>query len=185
MEIFEAIQNRHSQGHVRPDPVPRELIEKLLQAAVQAPNHYKVRPWRFVVLTGEGRHKLGNVMAASQQMRHPEFPAEAFEKCRALPLRAPVVIAVGVDKPSEPKVLEIENVAAAAAAVQNLLLAAHAMGLGAKWRTGEWARDTMVKQFLGFEADQHLIGFIYLGYPEILTEAPPRPSFDDRTVWIE
>ena len=185
MDVFEAIHNRHSQGHVKPDPVPRELIEKLLVAAVQAPNHYKVRPWRFVVLTGEGRNKLGDVMAASQQERHPEFPPEAWDKCRALPLRGPVMIAVGVDQPSEAKVLEIENVCAAAAAVQNLLLAAHALGLGAKWRTGEWARDPMVKRFLGLEPDQHLIGFIYLGYLEHVTEPPARPSFEDRTVWIE
>src|SRR3989337_2676847 len=124
MDVFEAIYNRHSQGKVKPDPLPRELIEKLLDAAVQAPNHYKVRPWRFVVLTGDGRHKLGDIMAASQRERHPEFPPEAFDKCRALPLRAPVVIAVGADKPSEPKVLEIENICAAAAAIPNLLLAA-------------------------------------------------------------
>src|SRR4026207_1724617 len=105
MDVFEAIHHRHSQKKVRPDPVPRELIEKLLDAAVQAPNHYKVRPWRFVVLTGEGRNKLGDVMADSQTARHPEFPVEAFDKCRSLPLRAPVMIAVGVDKPSEVKVL--------------------------------------------------------------------------------
>jgi len=185
MNIFEAIHSRHSQGKVKPDPVPRELIETLLDAAVQAPNHYKVRPWRFVVLTGEGRNKLGEVMAASQQERHPEFPIEAFDKCRALPFRAPVVIAVGVDKPSEAKVLEIENIAAVAAAVQNLLLAAHAMGLGAKWRTSEWARDPKVKEFLGFDSDQHIIGFIYLGYPEFASEPPPRASFEDRTVWME
>jgi nitroreductase len=125
------------------------------------------------------------VMAASQQERHPEFPPAAWDKCRALPLRAPVVIAVGVDKPGEAKVLEIENVCAAAAAIENLLLAAQAVGLGAKWRTGEWARDHWVKQFLGFEPDQHLIGFIYLGYPEFATEPPSRPSFEDRTVWID
>ena len=101
MDVFEAIYGRHSQAKVKPDPVPRELIEKLLEAAVQAPNHYKVRPWRFVVLTGDGLKKLGDVMAASQQVRHPEFPPEAFDKCRTLPLRAPVVIAVGVDEPSE------------------------------------------------------------------------------------
>ena len=184
MDVFEAIHNRHSQGKVKPDPVPRELIEKLLDAAAQAPNHYKVRPWRFVVLTGDGLNQLGDVMAASQQARHPEFPPEAFEKCRTVPLRAPVVIAVGVDKPGEAKVLEIENVAASAAAIQNLLLAAHGMGLGAKWRTGEWARDPMVKNFLGFEPDQHIIGFIYLGYPEFLAEPTPRPSFEDRTVWM-
>lgn len=185
MDVFEAIHRRHSLGKVKPDPLPREWIEKLLDAAVQAPNHYKVRPWRFVVLTGSGRDRLGEVMAASQQARHPDFPPEAFEKCRAVPLRAPVIIAVGVDKPSESKVLEIENVCAAAAATQNLLLAAHALGLGAKWRTGEWARDPMVKEFLGFEADQHLIGFIYLGYPEFESEAPSRPSWQDRTVWID
>ena len=185
MDVFEAIYHRHSQGHVRPDPVPRELIEKILDAAVQAPNHYKVRPWRFVVLTGEGRNKLGDVMAASQHERHPEFPTEAFEKCRTLPLRAPVMIAVGVDKPTEAKVLEIENAAATAAAIQNLLLAAHAMGLGAKWRTGEWARDVRVKEFLGFDPDQHILGFIYLGYPEGITQPPTRPSFEERTRWIE
>ncbi len=185
MDLFEAIYTRHSQGKVKPDPLPRELIEKLLDAAVQAPNHYKVRPWRFVVLTGEGRNRLGDVMAASQQGRHPDFPADAFEKCRALPFRAPVMIAVGVDKPSEPKVLEIENICAAAAATQNFLLAAHAMGLAAKWRTSEWARDPLVKKFLGFEADQHIIGFIYVGYPEFVAEYPERPSFEDRTVWME
>jgi nitroreductase len=184
MEVFEAIYNRRSQGKVKPDPLPREIIEKLLDAAVQAPNHYKVRPWRFVVLTGEGRNKLGDVMAASQEESHPDFPQEAFESTRALPLRAPVVIAVGVDKPSEPKVLEIENVCAAAAAVQNLLLAAHAMGLGAKWRTGDWARDPKVKEFLGFDPDQHLISFVYIGDPEFIAEYPPRPSFEDRTLWI-
>ena len=185
MDIFEAIYTRHSQGKVKPDPIPRELIEKLLKAAVQAPNHYKVRPWRFVVLTGEGRNKLGDVMAASQQERHPDFPLEAFDSCRALPFRAPVVIVVGVDKPSEPKVLEIENICAAAAATQNLLLAAHGLGLAAKWRTSEWARDPLVKKFLGFETDQHIIGFIYVGHPEFTAEYPERPSFEDRTVWME
>lgn len=185
MDVFEAIYSRHSQGKVKPDPVPRELIEQLLDAAVQAPNHYKVRPWRFVVLTGNGLNKLGDVMAASQQARHPEFPVEAFDKCRTLPLRAPVIIAVGADQPSQAKVLEIENVCAAAAATQNLLLAAHAMGLGAKWRTSEWARDLMVKEFLGFAPDQHIIGFMYIGYPEFIAEPAPRPSFEDRTVWIE
>ena len=185
MDVFEAIHNRHSIKKVKQDAVPRELTEKLLDAAVQAPNHYKVRPWRFVVLTGEARHRLGDVMSASLRDRHPEFPQEAFDKAHATPLQAPVVIAVGVDKPSEAKVSQVENIAAVAAAVENLLLAAHALGLGAKWRTGEWAEDVKVKAFLGFEADQHLIGFIYVGYPEFVAEFPPRPSFEDRVVWME
>jgi nitroreductase len=185
MDVFEAIYGRHSIKKVKPDPVPREMIEKMLDAAVQSPNHYKVRPWRFVVLTGEARHRLGDVMSSSLRERHPEFPEEAFDKAKATPLQAPVVIAVGVDKPGEPKVREIENICAAAAATENLLLAAHALGLGAKWRTGEWALDVQVKIFLGFEADQHVIAFIYVGYPEFAMEFPPRPSFEDRVVWMD
>ena len=184
MDVFEAIYNRHSQKKVKEDLVPRELIEKLLSAAVQAPNHYKVRPWRFIVLTGDAREKLGDVMSASLRERQPDFPQEAFDKARATPLQAPLVIAVGVDKPTEAKVLEIENICAVATACQNLLLAAHALGLCAKWRTGEWARDARVKEFLGFYSDQHIVAFIYVGYPEFAIEHPPRPSFEDRTVWM-
>lgn len=185
MDVFDAIHQRHSHKKVKPEPVPRELIEKVLDAAVQAPNHYKVRPWRFVVLTGEARHRLGDAMFASLRERHPEYPQEAFDKAHDTPLQAPVVIAVGVDKPSEAKVLEIENICAAAAATENLLLAAQALGLGAKWRTGEWATDAKVKEFLGFQADQHIIGFIYIGYPEFSEAYPARPSFEDRVVWMD
>lgn len=185
MEIFEAIHTRQSIAKVKPDPVPRELIERALSAAVQAPNHYKVRPWRFVVLTGEAREKLGDVMAAVLKEKHPEFPPEASEKERGKPLRSPVLIAVGADKPSEAKVIEVENICATAAAVENLLLAVHAEGLGAKWRTGDPARDPKVKEFLGFDPSQYLIGFIYIGYPEFELEPRERPSFEDRTTWME
>jgi len=185
MDIFEVIKTRQSVGKVKPDPVPREKIEKLLSAAVQAPNHYKVRPWRFVVLTGTARERLGDVMAASLQEQHPEYPQAAFDKERWKPLRSPVLIAVGVDKPAEEKVIELENICATAAAIENLLLAAHAEGLGAKWRTGSPARDPRVKEFLGFEPDQHLISFIYIGYPEFEPEPKERPSFEDRTVWMD
>ena len=73
-----------------------------------------------------------------------------LEKERAKPLRAPVLIAVGVDKPVDPRVLEIENICAVAAAVENLLLAAHAQGLGAMWRTGPAAHDPRSKEISGF-----------------------------------
>ena len=185
MEVFEAIHHRHMDAHVKQDRVPRPLIEKLMSAAVQAPNHHKVRPWRFVVLTGNGLNQLGDVMAASLRDRNPDLPPEALDKTRALPRRAPLVIAVGVDKPNEPKVSQIENVVAASAACQNLLLAADAEGLGVKWRTGEWAEDVRVKEFLGFAPDQHLIAFLYIGYPENPVSHEPRPSFEDRTVWMD
>lgn len=184
MDIFEAVQNRQSISRVKQDPVSRELIEKVLSAAVQAPNHFRVRPWRFVVLTGAARQQLGDVMAQSLLARQPESLDSALAAERARPLRAPVLIAVGVDRPSEPKVSEIENICATAAAVENMLLAAYALGLGAMWRTGPAAVDPAVKKFLGFDPDQQLIAFVYIGYPEAESNPVVRPSFDDRTVWM-
>lgn len=185
MDALEAIFTRQSISDLKPDPVPREVIEKVLSAAVQAPNHYKVRPWRFVVIAGRARERMGEVLAQAFAEKFPNAPAAALEKERAKPLRAPVIIAVGVDKPSEPKVDEIENICAAAAAVQNLLLAAHALGLAAKWRTGEDARNPHLKEFLGFAPDQHLIALVYLGYPASAVSAASRPGFEDRTRWMD
>jgi nitroreductase len=181
MDIIEAIHIRQSIGKISSHPVPHELIEKLLDAAVQAPNHYKVRPWRFVVLMGKGREKLGDVMAEVFQQKFPDVK----EKERAKPLRSPVIIAVGVDKPTDPRVLEIENVCAAAAACQNILLTACALGLGGHWRTGGAARDPQVKKFLGFSEDQYLIAFLYIGYPDGLVGRYQREGFEDRTIWLE
>ena len=185
MEVFEAIYALQSVGKVKPDLVPRELLEKLLSAAVQAPNHHKVRPWRFVIMTGQAREKLGEAMAQSLHAVKPEATVDDLQRERLKPLRAPVLVAVAVDKPTLPKVIEIENICAAAAAVQNLLLAAHALGLGAMWRTGAAATDPAIKHFLGLEADQHLIGFVYVGYPRDAILPRERPSFEDRTVWME
>jgi nitroreductase len=185
MDTLEAIQTRHSIGKVKPDPISRGMIEKLLHSAVQAPNHYRVRPWRFVVLTGRSREALGDVLAQVLKKQNPEAPEAGLVVERAKPLRAPVLIAVGVDRPSDPRVLEVENICAAAAAVENLLLAAHAQGLGAMWRTGPAARDPDVKRFLGFAPEQELIGIIYVGYPDQAPATVERPSFEDRTVWME
>lgn len=185
MDIFDALYTRQSIGKVKPDPLPRDLIEKLLAAGMQAPNHRDVYPWRFIVIQGDGRKQLGEALAASLKAEKPDLSDAALDAEKAKFYRSPVIIAVGVDKPSNPKVIEIENVCAAAAAAQNILLAAHALGLGAQWRTGAAADSPQVKALLGLAADQHLIALIYVGYP--LSEVAPksRPSFDDRTRWLE
>lgn len=185
MELFDAIHTRMSIGKVKPDPVPRELIEKMLDAAAQAPNHHKVQPWRFIVLTGAARERLGELMAEALLRRQPDAAAEIVAAERAKPLRAPVIIAVGVDKPSGPKIVEIENICAAAAATQNMLLAAHALGLAAQWRTGPAADEPAVKVFLGLAPDQYLISFVYVGWCLVEPQGYTRPAASERTTWIE
>jgi nitroreductase len=184
MDVIEAIHKRQSVGKIQSTPVPHEILVKLLDAAVQAPNHYKVRPWRFVVLTGDGLVQLGDVMAKVFRRKFPDVDPAAVERERAKPLRAPAIIAVGVDLPADPRVLEIESICAAAAACQNLLLAAEAFGLGGHWRTGESAQAPDIKRFLGFSAEQHVIAFIYLGYPEAWPPPHERAGSEERTRWI-
>lgn len=185
MSVMDAIYARQSNGKVRPDPVARTKVEELLGAAVQAPNHYNVRPWRFIVLEGNGLIRLGKAMGDAFRRKHPDAHETAIEKERAKPLRAPLILAVAVDAPTEPRVLEVENICAVAAACQNILLAATELGLASFWRTGDAVREPEVKQFLGLAADQVLIALLYLGYPASTPDKRTRPGFEDRTIWID
>ena len=185
MDAIQAIFSRRSISKVNPHPEPRALVEQILAAAVQAPNHFRVRPWRFFVMTGAARERLGEVMAQSLRRRVPDSTAGELQKERSRPLRAPVVIAVAVDPPSQPKVIEIENIGAVAAAIENMLIAATALGLGAMWRTGKATHNPDVKAFFGLPPEQHLLGFIYIGYPGDNPDPLPREGFEDRTVWMD
>lgn len=186
MDTIQAISSRRSISLLRTEPVPRPLIEQLLSAAVQAPNHHRLRPWRFAVLQGQALHRLGNLFAELLRARQPDLPDSALEKEHAKALRAPLIIAVGVEPSTDSRVPQVENICAAAAACQNLLLAATALGLAGIWRTGSYANEERIKQFLGFDEHQPIIGFLYLGYPaEDLPPAFERPSYADRTIWME
>lgn len=167
--VMDVIRGRRSVGKVRPELPPREAIETILEAGTWAPCHHVTEPWRFHVVTGEARAALGDVMAQSKvdrMLRQGKAIEGEFERAKAKALRAPVIIAVSVLPDTSPKSLEIEEVEAGAAAVQNMLLAAHALGLATMWRTGDPAYDPAVKAFLGLPAEAHIIGFVYLGYPE-------------------
>ena len=171
--VLAAIRDRRSIGRVRPERPDRATIARLLEAATWAPNHRLTQPWRFVVLAGEARNALGETIGRAQAARHPEGSedaAVAYAKAAGKPLRAPVVIAVAVEPTVAPKVVEIEEVTAGAAAIQNLLLAAHAEGLAAIWRTGDPCYDPAVKAHLGLPEGAFVLGFVYLGYPD---GAPP------------
>ncbi len=186
MDTLEALQTRRTIPVVLPDALPRETVEQLLQAANLAPNHYKVRPWHFVVLQGAARNRFGDLLAEILSAAQPELPAAALDKERAKALRAPLIIAVGVTKTDHPRATAAENLCAAAAASQNLLLAAHALGLGAIWRSGPTVEEPKVKAWLGLDPEQPLIGLIYIGLPDPAGPVPaPRPSYEDRVTWME
>jgi nitroreductase len=182
METYQAIMTRRSVHRPDPGRVPsRETVEKLLAAAVRAPSHHLTQPWRFIVLAGDALRDFGEAWAAAAE-REGNDPDLVRQKA----LRAPVIITVIEDPHLEnPKVVEIEEHHAAGAAMQNILLAAHDLGLGAMLRTGPAAYKKEVRDYLKLTDDEIVAGFIYLGYPPENNDKPMtrRDEHGARTEW--
>lgn len=169
METLKAILSRRSVPKMSERVPDRSLVERVLQAGVRAPTHHLTEPWRFIVLAGDELGAMGDAWATGAE-REGKDPGAV----RSKPLRAPVVIAV-IETPKHhlPKVQEIEEHHATGAAMQNMLLAAHGLGLGAMLRTGPAAHIPEVLEFLRVGENEMVAGYIYLGYPaEGMEERP-------------
>ena len=167
MDALTAIHARRSRPLLT-DPAPGdEDLRAMLAAAAAAPDHGQHRPWRFVVIRGAGRKAFGEVLAEefrrAGQRRGADPDAAAEDRERAKPMRAPLIIAVACTAGGDEKVPHAERLAATAAATENLLLAATALGYGAMWRTGAPARSSFVREALGFGDGEEITGFVYLG----------------------
>lgn len=176
MELLEGLLSRRSVGKLT-EPAPDDAaVARMLEAAVTAPDHGLVRPWRFVVLRGAARERLGDAFAAALLARRPDAGDAAVEADRSKPLRAPLLVAVVCAPQPSIKAPEWEQLASAAAATQNLLLAAHGLGFGAMWRTGWFVASDEVRADLGLAATERLIGLVYVGTPA--APPPERPAVD-------
>ena len=188
MELAEAIRARRSVGRVKPDPVADEIVEGILESAVHAPNHKLTEPWIFHVFTGKGRGELARARAetarlqAEEEGEDEEMASGRVSRERKKPFRAPVVIAV-VSRAGRDGVETVENQAACAAAVQNMLLTAHSLGLGAIWRTGPVAYHRHMRDFFGLQGDDSIVAYIYLGYPNMGERPRRREAVSERTAW--
>jgi nitroreductase len=166
MDALEAIRTRRSIGRLAGE-VPEEDLRELLEAALCAPNHKLTAPWFFTILRGEARARLGEAWAAAVAAESPLVGDERAALLRReanKPLRAPVLVVVSTRTDPDP-VVALEDYAATAAAVQNLLLAACARGYGAMWRTGEMAYHPAIKAHLELAAADRIVGIVYLGRP--------------------
>ena len=161
MDALEALNTR-ATAKTYGDATPGKAdLAAVLQAAVRAPDHGRLRPWRFMLVEGDQRRKFGELLAASALRRVPGLSEGDLQRERDKALRAPLIIIVACRIVPGTKVPAIEQLLAAGAAAQNILLALHSLGYAAAWKTGEAAYDTEVKKALGFAADDHLIAFIY------------------------
>jgi nitroreductase len=190
--VLRVITTRRSAPAFLPLEPDRETIETLLTAANTAPNHKLTQPWRFFVLRGDARLEFASAVAgdmiADQTGR--AAPADGWaDQCRTQTaqamLRAPVVIAVAVVPQGVPGLPDWEELAASAAGVQNLLLAAHGLGLGAAWKSKACPLPGAL-EWLGLSSPAQLVGHVLLGYADPSVEPKPklRRSHRELTTWL-
>jgi nitroreductase len=166
MDVLEALRTRRSIGKLTGD-VSDEDLRTLVEAGLWAPNHKLSKPWRFTAVRGSARERLGelwsSLASAATTLQGDELEAFRGREARK-PLRAPLLLVVSTRTDADP-VRSIEDFAATSAAVQNVLLAAHALGFGAIWRTGAMAYRTEVNEFLGLDPSDKIVGIVYVGRP--------------------
>ena len=176
MDALTALTTRTSAKSLV-DPAPDDAaLRRMIEAAVAAPDHGRLRPWRFIAVRGEARRRLGDVLAEALHAREPESPALLLEKERHKPMRAPLILVAAAKLVPQHKIPTVEQIVAVGAAAENLIVAAHAMGFGAMWRTGAPAYDPHVKRALGLSADDRIVGFLYLGTLDGAAMPAGRPS---------
>lgn len=169
------------------EPVKREIIEEMLENANWAPNHKMTEPWRFTVFTGEGLKKLARFQSELYKkisMEEGTFEERQYQKLKEKPLMCSHIIAIGMHR--NPKVPEMEEVAATACAVQNMYLTAVAYGIGCYWGTGGVTYREEAKPFFNLGENDRLLGFFHVGvlkdgrWPE-----GRRHPVEEKVIWME
>lgn len=176
---MDAIQALHSRTSVNlltePAPSPAQL-DAILRAGVRACDHASLRPWQFLLIEGDARAKFGDLMVEVKEAADgTKLTSEAAEKLRRKPMRAPTILVVAASITEHEKVPEIEQVLSAGASAQMMMTAAHALGVGAIWRSGSLMFDARMRAGLGLKESDQIVGFLYLGTPKA---AKPLPNLD-------
>lgn len=160
-----------------PGPDETTLL-RMLRSAVRVPDHGKRVPFRFLRISGDARHALGEALVARAMQRAPDASAAVIDKERHRFAHAPVIIAVIARLGPDDKIPESERFSSASCACFALLQAAQAAGFGAQWLTGWPAYDETILDVLGLAEHERITGFIHIGTPKL--DAPERDRPDPR-----
>jgi nitroreductase len=180
MQAIEALLERRSAKALTA-PAPDEgALELIFASASAAPDHGRLRPWRFIVIQGSGLERFGDLLAEHLRRSTPSATPETLQRERQKAFRAPLILVVAAICTAGGKIPVIEQVLAAGAAAQNVMLAALALGFNSMWKTGAPAYDEQVKTALGLEAKDAIVGFMYLGTEAAKPDRVPRPAWRDR-----
>ncbi|RYZ23720.1 MAG: nitroreductase [Chitinophagaceae bacterium] len=188
-DINALIRNRRSVFPKQYDPagtVDEDIIRQIVENATWAPSHGNLQPWKFVVFSGEGREKLAQFQSELYKTESGDnFKPATYDGLAANPLKAAAVIALCLKRDPNKKFPEIEEIAAVAAAVQNMYLTVTAYGLGGYWTTGGVTYKASAKEFFGLGDDDKLMGFFYVGVVAVPSPAKERAPLEQKVEWVK
>ncbi len=182
MDMLELLHQRQSTpAKLLAEPAPSDdEIAAIVRAGVTAPDHARLRPWRFLVIRGDARNKLGDIFYQATLNREPDMSSEKLDRQKDKPLRSPLIlVTIAKITPDHPKTPEIEQILSAGAAMQLMQLAASSLGYGSIWLTGPNAHDPFVKSELGISSGDEVVGFLYIGTAMHTREAVARANIED------
>jgi len=186
MTVVEAITTRRSIARVKPDPVPREVLERALAAAVWVPNHRLTEPWQFFVLQGEARRRFGEIRREFRRTTLPNPDAPEVQPALARvyedTVQTPAIVVVTAHTAEEPEIRE-EDAWATFAAAYAFMLALWSEGVGTYFRTGALRDYPPLREMLRLPPDRRILGVVYVGYPAEVPQKRRTPAAD-RTVWL-
>jgi nitroreductase len=175
--MLDFLLSRRSAGTLAQPGPTRDQLDQILLAAGAVPDHGRLRPFRFAVIEGDGRAAFGDALAHAAAERKPELSAAALDGIRAKAFRSPTIIAL-VASPKPGKVQAWEQHATAACAGYALVLAAHALGVGAVWKSVPFTRGRALSELFGLAETEEMLGFIHLGTAPAAEPPAARPSLD-------
>ena len=179
-EPLEHLNRSSTPAKALTEPAPDEAqLKQILEVALTAPDHGRLRPYRFITIRGDARYRLSEIFVHATRRREPDVDAAYLAKQREKPLRSPLIVVVVATLIESEKIPEIEQMLAAGAAAHNVLLASNALGFGSVWLTGANAYDDYVRGELGLNDNERIIGFLYLGTPQLDIPPRPLPAVDD------
>ena len=180
--VYQAIHARRMNNEFTDDVPGQDALQRMLDAAIWAPNHRLTNPWRFFVLEKGGAKRAEVAQLAYDQLYQRSQNHENADGSRQRVLDAPALIYV-YSVPADSEEMTQENYAAACCAVQNLLLAAVAEGLAGDWSTGNTTRHPQLAETLGGQADWTMVGALFIGYPS-RPSASVREPVGEVTAWL-
>lgn len=168
------------------DRIDDDVVWQLLENANWAPTHGLTQPWRFKVFTQKGLEKLATFQAELYKRLTPpdQFSADKYERMQANVLKSSHVIVLGMKRQAAGTIPEIEEIEAVACSVQNMMLTAAAYGICSFWGSGGVTYTNELKEFLGLEAGDRCVGYLYLGYSDTPATSSQRSPIQDKVDWI-